>query len=611
MCGFVGYMNRKEKDKQVIQNMADKIKHRGPDSEGIYMDDELHMAFRRLSIIDLQGGNQPIYNEDKNLVILFNGEIYNFKELRDDLVEKGHNFTTNADTEVILHGYEEYKEQILDKLRGMYAFVIYNVQEKELFAACDIFGIKPFYYALMNGTFLFGSEIKSFLPNPNFKKELNEQALKTYLTFQYNPMEETFFKNVYKLKPGHCLIYKNGNLSVKQYFNLEFKPSEENIKEEELIKKISEEVSSSVEHHKISDVKLGAFLSAGIDSSYIVSILKPNETFTVGFEQNGFSEIKPAQELSKMLGIQNDNKVISGDEFFEALPKVQYHSDEPHANLSAVPLYFLSELSRKEVTVVLSGEGADELFGGYQTYPESGIIRAYRHLPKVIRQFNGKIASKLPKMKGKQFFIRGAENVEESYIGQAKVYSDDEANDIVKEKYKTDIKAKDITRPYFEKVADLDDVTKKQYVDMFLWLPNDILLKADKMTMAHSLELRVPYLDKEILKLALELPKKYKVKKKVGKYALRKAAATKIPQEWFDRPKLGFLVPFREYLKQEKYYNIVKKEFEQDYAKEFFDTDKLLEMLDKHYKGIEQTHRKIYTAYAFLLWYKEYFINCQ
>lgn len=611
MCGFVGYMNRKEKDKQVIQSMSNKIKHRGPDSEGIYMDDELHMAFRRLSIIDLQGGSQPIYNENKNLVILFNGEIYNFQELRDDLVEKGHTFTTNADTEVILHGYEEYKEQILDKLRGMYAFVIYNVQEKELFAARDIFGIKPFYYALMNGTFLFGSEIKSFLPNPNFKKELNEQALKTYLTFQYNPMEETFFKNVYKLKPGHYLIYKNGNLSVKQYFNLEFKPSEENIKEEELIKEISEEVTSSVDHHKISDVKLGAFLSAGIDSSYIVSILKPNETFTVGFEQNGFNEIEPAQELSKMLGIQNDNKVINGDEFFEVLPKVQYHSDEPHANLSAVPLYFLSELSRKEVTVVLSGEGADELFGGYQTYPESGIIRAYRHLPKVIRQFNGKIASKLPEIKGKQFFIRGAENVEESYIGQAKVYSDDEANDIVKEKYKTDIKAKDITRPYFEKVKDLDDVTKKQYVDMFLWLPNDILLKADKMTMAHSLELRVPYLDKEILKLALTLPKKYKVKKEVGKYALRKAAATKIPQEWFDRPKLGFLVPFREYLKQEKYYNIVKKEFEQDYAKEFFDTDKLLEMLEKHYKGIEQTHRKIYTAYAFLLWYKEYFINCK
>lgn len=610
MCGFVGYINKKNKDKQVIQSMGDKIKHRGPDSEGLYTDNDLHMAFRRLSIIDLKSGDQPIYNENKNLVILFNGEIYNFQELREDLIAKGHTFTTKTDTEVILHGYEEYQEHILDKLRGMYAFVIYDVREKELFAARDIFGIKPFYYALMNGTFFFGSEIKSFLPNPDFKKELNNQALKTYLTFQYNPMEETFFKGVYKLKPGHCLKYKNGSLSVKPYFNLEFKPSEEKIKEEDIVKKISDEVINSVEKHKISDVKVGAFLSAGIDSSYIVSILKPNETFTVGFEQNGFNEIQPAQDLSKLLGIQNDNKVINADEFFEALPKVQYHSDEPHANLSAVPLYFLSELSRKEVTVVLSGEGADELFGGYQTYPESEIIRIYRHLPRGLRRLLGRIAEKLPDIKGKQFFIRGAETVEESYIGQAKVYTDEEANNILKEKYKTDIKATDITRPYFNKVKDLDDVTKKQYVDMFLWLPNDILLKADKMTMAHSLELRVPYLDKEVLNLALTLPKKYKVKNKIGKYALRKAAASKIPQEWFDRPKLGFLVPFKDFLKEEKYYNIVKKEFEADYAKQFFDTEELLKMLDMHYKGIEQTHRKIYTAYSFLLWYKEYFINC-
>ena len=609
MCGFVGYINKKNKDKQVIQDMSNKIIHRGPDSEGLYTDDTLHMAFRRLSIIDLSGGSQPIYNENKTMAILFNGEIYNFQEIKQDLEEKGHVFTTKTDTEVILHGYEEYQEKILDKLRGMYAFVIYNIREKELFAARDIFGIKPFYYANMNGTFFFGSEIKSFLPHPDFKKQLNDQALKTYLTFQYNPMEETFFKDVYKLKPGHYLKYQNGNLTIRPYFNLEFKPSEEKVKEEELVKQIESEVEKSVEAHKISDVKVGSFLSSGIDSSYIVSILKPNETFTVGFEQNGFNEIEPAKQLSEMLGIKNEDKVISAEEFFEALPKVQYHSDEPHANLSSVPLYFLSELTRKDVTVVLSGEGADELFGGYQTYPESKVITAYRHLPKWLRRLNGRIAKKLPDIKGKQFFIRGAENVEESYIGQAKVYNDEEANEIVTEKYRTDIKAKDITRPYFEKVKDLDDVTKKQYVDMFLWLPNDILLKADKMTMAHSIELRVPYLDKEILNLALTLPKEYKIKKNISKYALRKAAANKIPEEWFDRPKLGFLVPFKEFIKEEKYYNLVKKEFEADYAKEFFDTKKLLEMLENHYQGKEQTHRKIYTAYAFLLWYKEYFVN--
>lgn len=610
MCGFVGYVNRKSKDDSVIKNMSEKIKHRGPDSEGLYIDNNLHMAFRRLSIIDLKGGDQPIYNEDKNLVILFNGEIYNFQELREDLIEKGHIFTTKADTEVILHGYEEYKEHILDKLRGMYAFVIYDIQEKELFAARDIFGIKPFYYSVMNETFFFGSEIKSFLPHPDFRKEMNKEALKTYLTFQYNPMEETFFKGVYKLKPGHYLMYRDGNLVVKPYFNLEFKPSKEKIKEEEIVNKINDEVVSSVEHHKISDVKVGAFLSSGIDSSYIVSVLKPNETFTVGFEQNGFNEIKPAKELSNMLGIKNENKTITAEEFFEAVPKVQYYSDEPHANLSSVPLYFLSELAKKDVTVVLSGEGADELFGGYHSYTERKSLEAYRHLPGFIRHLNGKIAKKLPDTKVSRFLIKGSETMEESYIGQAKVYTDEEANDILTQEYKTDIKSSDITRPYFEQVKKLDDTTKKQYVDMFLWLPNDILLKADKMTMAHSLELRVPYLDKEVLKLASTLPKEYKMKHKLSKYALRKAAASKIPEEWFDRPKLGFLVPFREYIKEEKYYNLVKKEFESDYAKEFFDTEKLIEMLDMHYKGVAQTQRKVYTAYTFLLWYKEYFINC-
>lgn len=610
MCGFVGYVNRKSKDDSVIKNMSEKIKHRGPDSEGLYIDNNLHMAFRRLSIIDLKGGDQPIYNEDKNLVILFNGEIYNFQELREDLIEKGHIFTTKADTEVILHGYEEYKEHILDKLRGMYAFVIYDIQEKELFAARDIFGIKPFYYSVMNETFFFGSEIKSFLPHPDFRKEMNKEALKTYLTFQYNPMEETFFKGVYKLKPGHYLIYRDGNLVVRPYFDIEFKPSKEKIKEEEIVNKINDEVVSSVEHHKISDVKVGAFLSSGIDSSYIVSVLKPNETFTVGFEQNGFNEIKPAKELSNMLGIKNENKTITAEEFFEAVPKVQYYSDEPHANLSSVPLYFLSELAKKDVTVVLSGEGADELFGGYHSYTERKSLEIYRHLPGFIRHLNGKIAKKLPDTKVSRFLIKGSETMEESYIGQAKVYTDEEANDILTQEYKTDIKSSDITRPYFEQVKKLDDTTKKQYVDMFLWLPNDILLKADKMTMAHSLELRVPYLDKEVLKLASTLPKEYKMKHKLSKYALRKAAASKIPEEWFDRPKLGFLVPFREYIKEEKYYNLVKKEFESDYAKEFFDTEKLIEMLDMHYKGVAQTQRKVYTAYTFLLWYKEYFINC-
>lgn len=607
MCGFTGYINNKKKDESIIRKMSALIVHRGPDSEGYYMDDKLHMAFRRLSIIDLSNGSQPIYNETNDKVIMFNGEIYNYEELRKDLESKNHKFKTNTDTEVILHGYEEYGANILDKLRGMFAFVIWDIKSKELFAARDMFGIKPFYYGLMNNTFMFSSEIKSFLPNKDFKKQLNTEALKTYLTFQYNPMEETFFKGIFKLKPGHYLIYKKGTIKIEKYFNYKFTPSKKD--EESVINSLNNEVRNSVKYHKISDVRVGAFLSGGIDSSYIVSILKPNETFTVGFDIEGFNETDDSKRLSDILKIENKRKMITPDEFFEVLPKVQYHSDEPHANLSSVPLYFLSELAKKDVTVVLSGEGADEFFAGYGEYRQSPLLTFYRHLPLNFRKMIKKVALKLPEIKGKNFLIKGGSDISEYYVGQATVFNDEEANNILKRKYKTKIKVTDITKPYFDEVKGLDDVTRMQYVDMNLWLPNDILLKADKMTMAHSLELRVPFLDKKVFNEALTMPTNLKIKGKTYKYALRKAASKSIPEEWWNRNKKGFLVPFREYLKDEKYYNIVKKEFESAYAREFFDTKSLIKMLDLHYKGETQTHRKIYTVYSFLLWYKEYFIN--
>ena len=607
MCGFTGYINDLEKDEKVIKSMGEKIIHRGPDSEGYYMDDKLHMAFRRLSIIDLKSGDQPIYNKEKDLVIMFNGEIYNFQELRKDLKKRGYKFSTNTDTEVILLGYQEYKEKILGKLRGMFAFVIWNIKTKELFAARDMFGIKPFYYGVINDTLFFSSEIKSFLPNPYFKKELNKEALKPYLVFQYNPMDETFFKGIYKLKPGHYLKYKNNELTINRYFNFEFKPSDE--KEEKVINDIDKEVHESVKYHKISDVKVGAFLSGGIDSSYIVSVLKPNETFTVGFNYDGFDETDESKRLSDLLKTDNKKKMINKEEFFDVLPKVQYHSDEPHANLSSVPLFFLSELARRDVTVVLSGEGADEFFAGYGEYEESHLLVNYRKLPRFIRKTIKALAYLLPPIKGKNFLIKGGSDISDYYIGQASIFTDNEANNILNSEYKNSIKSKNITKPYFDEVKGMDDVTRKQYVDMFLWLPNDILLKADKMTMAHSLELRVPFLDRKVFNKALTLPIDLKIKNGVSKYALRKSASKTIPKEWWSRKKKGFLVPFKEYIKEEKYYNMIKKEFETDYANEFFDTKKLLKLLDLHYYGKKETHRKIYTVYSFLLWYKEYFIN--
>ena len=610
MCGFTGYINKEKKDKKIIREMSKTIIHRGPDDEDYYEDKNIALAFRRLSFQDVKNGSQPMYNEDKSLVITYNGEIYNFKELRSDLEKKGHIFKTNSDTEVIIHGYEEYKEKILDKLRGMFAFIIYDIKNNELFGARDPFGIKPFYYTLQNDTFMFSSEIKSFLPNPYFKKELNKKALKPYLTFQYSVLEETFFKNVYRLKPGYYIRYKNNKIELKKYFFYEYK--EKKIQFEELVDSINKNVEHSVDIHRISDssVKVGAFLSGGVDSSYVVSVFKPNLTFSVGFDYGEkFNETNYSKELSVLLGIQNKRKLINADEFFGVLDKVQYYSDEPHANLSAVPLYFLSALARKDVKAVLSGEGADELYGGYESYYETRSFKRYKKLPFFLRRGIKNIVSKFPYFKGQGFLIKGGQKLEEYYVGEAFIYNDSEANDILTKKYQSDLSFKDITKPYYDQVRCENELTKKQFIDMNLWLPNDILLKADKMTMANSLELRVPFLDKELFKESLTIPSFYKVNNYTTKYALRCASEKAVPDEWAKRPKKGFPVPFSIWIKEEKYYNIVKSLIEEKFVSEFFDQKKLLNMLDKHYNNVENNGRKIYTVLSFLIWYKKYFIE--
>lgn len=607
MCGFVGYINKKEKN--FIKKMNDAIIHRGPDDESYYTDENIAMGFRRLSIIDLEGGRQPMSNEDESLVITFNGEIYNFKDIKKDLIDKGHIFKTASDTEVILHGYEEYGNAILEKLRGMFAFAIWDKNKETLFCARDHFGQKPFYYCNMNGTFMYGSEIKSFLNHPDFKKEINKNALKSYLTFQTSVFEETFFKNVFKLKPGHCLIYdmKNNKTKTEQYYEIKFEACSKDF--DELVNEIDKKITSSINTHLISDVEIGAYLSGGIDSSYVVSYLKPDKTFSVGFEYKNFNEVPYAKELSNMLNIENKNEIINSDDFFESIDKIQYYSDEPNANLSAVPLYFLSKLASKDVKVVLSGEGADELFGGYLEYKEDNILLKYRKFPLFIRKFLKTIVSPLPSFHGKNFLIKGGSKVEDYYIGNAFVFNDKEANQILSNKYKTNISYKSITKPYYDKVKDKDDVTKKQYLDMHFWLPNDILLKADKMSMANSLELRVPILDKEVFNLASQIPTEYKITNETTKYILRKAASKRIPEQWYKRRKKGFPVPIYEWFKTDKYYKIVKEMFNENFVSEFFNVKKINKLLDDHYNNKKNNCRKIWNIYVFLVWYKKFFIQ--
>lgn len=602
MCGFVGYIDKSLKDKKVIKDMNDTIIHRGPDDEGYYQDSNINMGFRRLSIIDLKNGSQPM--ENKDCVITFNGEIYNYQELQKELKDKGYKFKTNSDTETILNGYLEYDTEIVSKLRGMFAFVIWDKKKKRLFGARDYFGIKPFYYYHKDKTFIWGSEIKSFLKNPHFKKELNKKSLKSYLTFQYSVLDETFFKNVYRLNPGHYFTYQNDKLEVNTYFDFSYTEKQTTL--DQLIKDIDNQIHTSVKYHKISDVKVGAFLSGGVDSSYIVSVLKPDTTYSVGFDYNKFNETNYAKELSDILKINNKRQLITPEEFFDSLDKVQYHSDEPHANLSAVPLYHLSKLAAKDVKVVLSGEGADELYGGYESYnPTPTFLKYQKIVPKGIRKAIKNFSLNKKYFKGQQFLIKAGSDIEDYYVGQAFIFDDNEANKILNKKYQTDITFKDITKPYFDQVKDQSDFVKKQFLDMNLWLPRDILLKADKMTMAHSLELRVPFLDKVVFKHALTIPNKYKV----DKMCLRKASELTVPEEWAKRKKKGFPVPFSLWIKEDKWYKWVKDIISEDYVNEFFNQKEVLKMLDDHYNNITNNGRKIYTILCFLLWYKKYFIE--
>lgn len=606
MCGYVGFTNKINNANQVIAEMMDKIKHRGPDSEGKYVDGDIALGFRRLSIIDLNSGHQPIYNEDNSKILLFNGEIYNFMEIREELLAKGHVFKTKTDSEVLLHGYEEFGEKLLDRLRGMFSFVIWDKNTKELFGARDFFGIKPFYYAKMGDTFMFGSEIKAFLPHPDFVKEMNEDALENYLTFQYSPTTDTFFKNVYKLPPAHYLKYKNGELTVKRYWEIKF-DADENPDMDEWVSRISDTFKNSVEAHKISDVEVGSFLSSGVDSSYVASVANVDKTFTVGFgTDEKYNEIGWAKEFSKYIGKENISKVITPEEYWGNISKIQYHMDEPLADPSAIALYFVCNKASEYVKVVLSGEGADEIFGGYNIYREPMAIPAYNAVPKVIRKGIGAVASKLPPKRGINFLVRRSKDLEERFIGNAYMFSEKERKALLKIKTNAP-DATAITKPFYDKVKDKDAVTKMQYLDLHLWMTGDILLKADKMSMANSLELRVPFLDKEVMALAEKIPTRYRVNDENTKVAMRKAALKATPPQTANKKKLGFPVPIRVWLKEDKYYNIIKDAFTSKTAEHYFNTDMLISLLDDHKNGKRDNSRKIWTVYIFLVWHKVYF----
>ena len=606
MCGFCGFTGDIADRENIIIGMMNKIIHRGPDSAGTHSDEDVTMGFRRLSIIGLEDGSQPMYNEDGSIVICFNGEIYNYQPIKEMLIEKGHVFKSHADTEVLIHLYEEKGEEMLNDLRGMFAFAIYDMKNKKLFAARDFFGIKPFYYGVFNNHMLFGSEIKSFLAFPDFKKEVTV-ALENYLTFQYSVLDETFFKGVYKLKPGHYLVYKDGKIDIKRYFQPKFEPEKAGL--QDTIKKIEDVMLDSVKTHKISDVEVGSFLSSGVDSSFVAATFKGDKTFTVGFDYEKYNEIGYAEKLSEKVGIDNYSKIISTDEYWDSLGKIQYHMDEPLADPSAVALYFVSKLASKHVKVALSGEGADEFFGGYNIYREPMDLQITRLIPKPLRKGIAAIMKALPfRFKGKNYLIRASMDLEDRFIGNAKMFSEKERERILKNptgKYNH----KEITKPYYDFTKGQDDVTRMQFIDLNLWMVGDILLKADKMSMANSLEVRVPFLDKEVFEVARHVQPDYRVNREATKYAFRMAAKDYLPEEVASKKKLGFPVPTRVWLKDEKYYNIVKTAFQSEAAQKYFNTDKIVKYLDDHKNGKADNSRKVWTIYMFLVWYNQFFGN--
>lgn len=608
MCGIVGFVGARENAQTILQAMMDRIAHRGPDGQGQFLEGPVALGQRRLSIIDLDGGKQPMYNEDGSLVVVFNGEIYNFQALTAELQAAGHTFATRSDTEVLLHGYEEWGKGMLDRLRGMFTFALWDRKAETLFLARDHFGIKPlYYYQNEEGELLFGSEIKSFLDHPGFHKALNEDQLSLYLSYQYSPGEDTFFRGVKKLLPAHCLTWQGGEIKIERYWQPAFTPDDgPSLAEWE--QAIADAMTESVAAHKIADVEVGSFLSSGVDSSYMAALAKVDKTFTVGFANKQYDETDFAKEFSAHIGVKNYAYRITPEEYWANLGRIQYHMDEPLADAASVALYFVNREAAKQVKVCLSGEGADEFFGGYNIYKEPFTVSWYDKLPLWLRRAVGAAASVLPPVPGVNFLVRRGRPLEERYIGNTNLMGERRKRQLLKN-YTGRILPTDLSRPYFEQTRGQDAVTRMEYCDLNLWMVGDILLKADKMSMANSLELRVPFLDRKVFDLACRIPTSCKVSAAQTKIAMRGAAEKTIPPKTADKKKLGFPVPVRAWLREEKYAAILREAFASEAAEKFFNTAALNKMLDQHLSGKRDHWRQLWCVFIFLVWYDEYFVK--
>ncbi|SET06508.1 asparagine synthase (glutamine-hydrolyzing) [Anaerobranca gottschalkii] len=609
MCGINGlyYFNQQTGDiNNLIRKMAEKMIHRGPDSDGFYVDKGVALGFRRLSIIDIEGANQPLYSENGKIKLLCNGEIYNFKELRQKLIKKGHVFSTKGDAETIIHLYEEYGKDLVHHLRGMFAFILYDSSKEEFLVGRDFFGIKPLYYYVDEEKFACSSELKSLLDIiPS--RELDGESLAYYLTYQYVPFEKTMVKNILKLLPGHLMIINKKGVKIERYWKPQFNPVDK--PKEEYKEEIKEILLDSVSVHMQSDVPIGCFLSSGIDSTAIACLMskfRRINTFSVGFEGPN-NECIYSSQTAEFLNSIHHKWVIKEEEYFNSIPDFIHFIDEPVADPSAIALYLVSKLASTKVKVVLSGEGADELFAGYGIYQEPLALKRFEILPDSLKKGLNKIIKPLPNFYGKNYLLRGTTPLTHRFLGNAKIFTD-EVKDILVNKNLAYKGPFELVKDIYEDYKDLDPVKQMQIIDIYTWLPGDILTKGDKMSMANSLELRVPFLDIEVFKVASQIPTEYSITPTQTKAILREALADIVPDFIVNRKKLGFPVPIAKFLRDKQGQEVLKTIKLSGIGK-YINLDYIERLFKIHQKGKADYGRKLWTIYILALWYKMHIKN--
>ena len=619
MCGLLGMLaatGNVDKYVDALERSLPCMRHRGPDAAGTWHDGDAAFGFNRLSIIDLEHSHQPLRwgpeDEPDRYAMTFNGEIYNYVELREELKGLGYTFHTEGDGEPIVVGYHHWGKDVVNHLRGMFGIVIWDTHTKTMFAARDQFGIKPLYYATTEAGTVFASEMKCILEMADeigLELNLDRRAIEHYVDLQYVPEPESLHANIRRVESGCTVTLRPGeDVVAERYFKPRFPVQQvKQGEEQQLFNRIAEALEDSVAKHMRADVTVGSFLSGGIDSTAIATLAKRHNpdllTFTTGFEREGYSEVDVAAESAEAIGVEHIVKIVSPEEYAESIPKIMWYLDNPVADPSLVPLYFVAQEARKHVKVVLSGEGADELFGGYTIYKEPLSLAPFEKVPSPLRRGLGKLSQVLPEgMKGKSLLNRGSMTMEERYYGNARSFNFEQMQRVIPwAKHEWD--HREVTAPIYAQSEDFDPVARMQHLDLFTWMRGDILVKADKINMANSLELRVPFLDKEVFKVAESIPYDLKISHGTTKYALRKAMEQIVPAHVLHRKKLGFPVPMRHWLAGDELYGWAQDTINESQTEDIFNKKEVLEMLKEHRDGVSDHSRRLWTVLSFMIWH--------